>query len=511
MSATNDFPSRPATGTVVLFTLNARYSHVSLALKQLAANWNSPHDLCLLEGTLEDDPGRICERILALDPALVAFSASIWNIRVLTHVARLLRRIRPELILMAGGPEMAGDETGPELAAHVHLCVQGEADLVFGPLCDDLLAGRYLPHRVRAAEPDPARIRLPLSGFSDEDITRRSCALETSRGCPMNCAFCTASGSRVRRFPAGAVLEQVEGLWRRGLRRFKFLDRSIHLTDYAPLLDFFLAQNEACFCHFELTPHLLRPDLRSRLAAFPAGSLQLEIGIQTFHPRVLERIGRPRNDHVVETIRFCMEHTRAHVHADLIAGLPGEDLESFARGFDHLASLGVHEIQLGILKRLRGTRICILTPAEQFNPEPPYDVLFTDAIHFEDMQRVKRMARLWDRVANSGNFLSTMKLIWPGQNLFHSFLAFTDKVAREHPQTHGIELGRLAGFLFRHAVEDLHMETDDVLFALESDFVRTGRNSRPSFMQKNNPRNPRTQTGNPGTALPERQRRHIRE
>jgi hypothetical protein len=134
-----------------------------------------------------------------------------------------------------------------------------------------------------------------------------------------------------------------------------------------------------------------------------------------------------------------------HVHTDLIVGLPGEDVESFAAGFDRLVALRPHEIQVGMLKRLRGTPI-IRHDAEWgmvYSPHPPYEVLQTKLIDFFTMQRLRRFARYWDLVANSGDFPG---LSWT----FESFLQFSDWLCAETKQTHAIALPRLTELLARY-------------------------------------------------------------
>ena len=119
---------------------------------------------------------------------------------------------------------------------------------------------------------------------------------------------------------------------------------------------------------------------------------------------------RQDNAKAADNIRWLTTHSHAHLHVDLIAGLPGEDVDSFARGFDQLVALEPHEIQFGILKRLRGTPIIRHTEpfGMVFDPYPPYTILATDRIDFATMQRLVRFARYWDLVANSGRFGHTL-------------------------------------------------------------------------------------------------------
>ena len=157
----------------------------------------------------------------------------------------------------------------------------------------------------------------------------------------------------------------------------------------------------------------------------PSGALQFEVGIQTFNETVGQLIARRQNyARLEENLTFLRRQTGVHVHADLIAGLPGETLESFAAGFDRLIGLGPQEIQVGILKRLRGTPIVRHDTEWQmvYNPHPPYEILRNKLIDFATLQKLRRFARYWDLVGNSGNFVETAPLIWSGGAL--PFAAF---------------------------------------------------------------------------------------
>ena len=164
-----------------------------------------------------------------------------------------------------------------------------------------------------------------------------------------------------------------------------------------------------------MIPDRLPESLREIIARFPPGALQFEVGIQTFNEEVGGSIKRRQNyERLDDNFRFLRSETGVHIHADLIAGLPGETLESFAAGFDRLIALGPQEIQVGILKRLRGTPIVRHDAEWQmvYNPHPPYEILQNKLIDFATMQRLRRFARYWDLVGNSGNFIETTPLIW---------------------------------------------------------------------------------------------------
>jgi hypothetical protein len=231
----------------------------------------------------------------------------------------------------------------------------------------------------------------------------------------------------------------------RGVRLFKFVDRTFNLNlDVSrSLLQFFHERYRPdLLLHFEMIPDRLPEALRESIARFPAGALQFEIGVQTFNSEVGDRIHRRQNiERLEDNFRFLRRETGVHLHADLIVGLPGESMESFASGFDRLLALDPHEIQVGILKRLRGTPIVRhdATWGMIYSPDPPYEILETSCLDFPTLQRLRRFARYWDLIGNSGNFLETSRLLWTGlPSAFHAFLNWSDWLHVRTGSQHGI-------------------------------------------------------------------------
>jgi hypothetical protein len=239
-----------------------------------------------------------------------------------------------------------------------------------------------------------------------------------------------------------------------------------------------------------MIPDRLPEPLREPIKRFPPGALQFEVGIQTFNEDVSKRISRKQdNAKLADNLRFLREETGVHVHADLIAGLPGEDLASFAAGFDRLVALGPQEIQVGILKRLRGTPI-VRHDAEWgivYSPHPPYEVLQTRDVDFATMQRLRRFSRYWDLVANSGNFVETTPLVWAAGSPFAGFMRLADRLHAHFGKGHGIALPHLAEFVFRHLTGELGQSADEVAAALWRDYQRGGRSDCPAFLRDHVP------------------------
>src|SRR5204862_3416548 len=270
-------------------------------------------------------------------------------------------------------------------------------------------------------------------------------------------------------------------LLERGLRQFKFVDRTfnLNLNISRSILQFFLDRYEpGLFLHFEMIPDRLPAALRELIAKFPPGALQFEVGIQSFNDEVCQLISR-RQDTVklTDNFHFLRTQTGVHIHADLIVGLPGETVESFGAGFDRLIALGPQEIQVGILKRLRGTPI-VRHDVEWgmvYNPHPPYEILKTKLIDFAGMQRLRRFARFWDLIGNSGNFIETTHLLWSdGASPFIRFLQLSDWLHEHLGRSDGIALVRLVELVFDFLRSDLKLTIEKIYQALSRDYRLVG-------------------------------------
>jgi radical SAM superfamily enzyme YgiQ (UPF0313 family) len=389
---------------IVLSTLNAKYPHASFALRYLLANLSA--DLSARAQILEFDINQrstdVVEQILARSPRIVGLGVYIWNAEQSLRVASELKRVRPDVVLVLGGPEVSYETEEQEVARLADYVITGEADLAFAELSEKVLAGRRPLQKIIPAElpqfqsaignRQSSIVRLPYHLYTDHDIAHRVVYVETSRGCPFKCEFCLSSlDVPVRNVPLDAFLAAMQSLLDRGLRRFKFVDRTfnLNLQFSRSILEFFLERYQpGLFLHFEMIPDRLPDGLREIITKFPPGALQFEVGVQTFNEDVAELISRRQDNAKVEqNLRWLRADTRVHVHADLIVGLPGEDVASFAAGFDRLVKLGPQEIQVGMLKRLRGTPIVRhdQTWSMVYSPHAPYEILSTKLIDFATM------------------------------------------------------------------------------------------------------------------------------
>jgi radical SAM superfamily enzyme YgiQ (UPF0313 family) len=486
--------------TILLSTLNARYTHASLGLRYLQANMGELQKITKLqEFVIGAKTTEIVEKILSYEPTIVGFGIYIWNVDETTKVVAMLKRVAPGLTIVLGGPEVSyepGEQAIVQLADYL---VTGWGDVTFPKLCGEILHGpKPLMKTYAGVQPPMADIKLPYALYSDHDIAHRTIYVEASRGCPFKCEFCLSALDKTAwPFALDTFLGELEALHARGARLFKFVDRTFNLNIKTSLkiMQFFLDKLEAnpddpVYAHFELVPDHLPEALKEGIARFPPGALQFEIGIQSFNPEVQALVSRKQdNAKAADNIRWLTNQSNAHLHVDLIAGLPGEDMASFARGFDQLVALRPHEIQFGILKRLRGTPIIRHTQEHGmvFDPYAPYTILATKLIDFTTMQRLVRFARYWDLVANSGRFAHTVEVML-GEAPFDNFMAFSDWIYSKTDATHRIALDRLAR-LVAEWLQVRGMGKDEAMRLVASD--QGGKHEAPAV------------------AAPQRQARHL--
>ncbi len=480
--------------SIVLSTLNARYSHTSLGLRYLLANMGELQPQTQIqEFVIGVRAADVVEKLLALQPRVIGFGVYIWNVEELTHIVALLKRVAPAVTIVLGGPEVSHETTDQRIIALADYVVTGWGDTTFPRLCSDILSGPKPLMKIHAGEqPAMDQIAFPYAHYSAEDIAQRTVYVEASRGCPFKCEFCLSALDKTAwPFPLDDLLRELDMLHARGARVFKFVDRTFNLNinNSLRILQFFLDKlhaypDDPVFAHFELVPDHLPDALKDSIRKFPPGALQFEIGIQSFNPEVQAHISRKQNNEkAMANLRWLREDTHAHLHVDLIAGLPSEDVESFARGFDQLVALQPHEIQFGILKRLRGTPIIRHSQVYGmvFDPAPPYQILANDCIDFNTMQRLVRFARYWDLVANSGRFSERLPNIL-GDAPFTRFLALSDWLYANTDATHRISPERLGRLL------DAWLKIQSAGCAEDQKDLRqetTGDDEVPSVSEKN--------------------------
>jgi radical SAM superfamily enzyme YgiQ (UPF0313 family) len=541
------------TPRIILATLNARYIHASLGLRYLLANLDRHGgaglraQAVLREYTISRPAQEVVADLLATlgdaDGALqiVGFGVYIWNVTQTLEVIRLLKTARPDVKVVLGGPEVSHETEQQAITTLADHVITGWGDVSFAKLCRALIDGpQPLMKIIPGVQPALDDIALPYQEYSTADLAHRLLYVEASRGCPWKCEFCLSSLDKTAwAFELERVLAALEGLYQRGARNFKFVDRTFNLKiDHSVrILQFFLDRlpppgapaSEQLLLHFEVIPDHLPDRLKAMLAQFPPGVLQLEVGVQSFNETVQHTISRRQDNAATEAnLRWLLAHSHAHLHADLIFGLPGETLQSFADGFDRLLAIGPHEIQLGILKRLRGTPIARHTEAHGmvYDTAPPYTVQHTGVVDADTMQRFTRFARYWDLLANSGRFAQTLALLLhpaptgaapnPGDahgvaapvvSPFWRFMAFADWLWAQAGATHKLTPETLVDALFDYLSQPGQHPLEVVRQTLLADYIASGARANPKALQGLLPRQTPSDTKARRT-LATRQERH---
>ena len=503
---------------IVLTTLNARYWHSSFGLRYLMANMQELTDqTVLLEFGIGESIVEILADIVSHRPRIVGIGVYIWNIRQVTELVADIKRVAPDTVVVLGGPEVSYDTESQPVAQLADHIITGEGDLAFPELCRTILInGPLQPPIIHASAPQFADIKLPYDLYNAEDIANRVIYVEASRGCPFTCEFClSALEIPVRQANVNEFLKAMQSLLDRGVRQFKFVDRTfnLNLRVSQQILRFFLDRwSDGLFLHFEMIPDRLPDPLRELITEFPAGGLQFEIGVQTFNDQVGELINRRQdNTKLEDNFRFLRNNTGVHIHADLIVGLPGEDINSFGQGFDRLLALQPQEIQVGMLKRLKGTPI--IRHDEEFgmvySSQPPFEILQTGCIDFSNMVHLRHFARTWNLTGNSGNFADSLPLFWAnGKSPFRQLMSFTEFLVQREQRLNGISLVRLSRAVFDFLVDMCAVPEQQAAEAIWQDYTRGGRSDRPTFLRQYDLPVPVSQRQTSTRGLPARQQRH---
>lgn len=403
---------------VLLFALNSSYTHTNLAVRCIKNSLISAGYECdIAEFNLKDKRRRVLEALIQSDAHIYGFSVYIWNAREMYSFASDLKKVRPDATIVFGGPEVSFD--AKELLGrhpYVDCIITGEGESAWAELCAVYDRGDAISRVINGGiyeEFGKERI-----AYSEDELCGGSRVVyyESSRGCPYRCAYClSAMSGKVRAKGADdtlADLLQFEKIDH--IKIIKFVDRTFNFDRgrakeiWLGLLDEKYTKNY----HFEICAELLDEESFDILSRFPKGKIQLEIGVQSTNPETLRHVERSdKTDSIISAIERLYKTGNMHIHADLIAGLPGETMTSFAAAFDALYGK-CDMLQLGFLKLLRGSKL--RRDAERFgcvySDLPPYEVLSTDTLSFAHLSRLHDIDDVCGRYC-TGAFKRSLALI----------------------------------------------------------------------------------------------------
>ena len=475
---------------VHLTTLNAKYIHTSLALRWLYVVNKDHFDLTFSEYTIKESVSVIAEDIIANGYDVVGISVSIWNVAQSRELASILKEQNPNIIIIAGGPEVSYEPKFFIENWDIDYVISGEGEFVLRELLYALQDGgeidvesvssknriRYRPAQADINElikyPSPYQLER-----DNADRKNRMTYFETSRGCPYSCQYCLSSLEKgVRYFPAEYVIDNLKYLIDSDVKQIKFLDRTFNLNrKHTSVVFDFLIDNHRpnLSCQFEIYADLMNDETIDYLNNnVPKDYFRFEIGIQSTHEPTNIAVQRRQDFPLLSgNIEKIMNGDVIDLHLDLIAGLPYETFDRFRKSFNDVFRLRAKEVQLGFLKLLRGTNL--RRDAEfygyVYDEEAPYEVISGKDISKEDLDRIRDAEGALEKFWNSGRFIRTMNLLFDGEYSGRYFELF-DEVGQYYKAKNLPHMGYQLEDLFRYMHQFLKQKGIEAFEQLRDDY-----------------------------------------
>lgn len=465
---------------VIFAGINSKYIHTALGLRYISEYCRQQgNEVALIEETINTPVLTVLEKLMKEQADIYAFSVHIWNKLVVYRLISMLKKLRPQAVVIVGGPEVAFDAVKifSEQPA-IDYIVQGEGELVVARLLNALQKKTAIPPHI--AYMDNGRVNINGGVTVIQDLTilpfpypdllqvineHKIVYYECSRGCSFHCSYCLSGISRsVRRRPVDMVLQDMERFIKAGTPLVKFVDRTYNLDEeyFLPIMEYLAVADTKTVFHFEIKADLITSKVLAFLKSVPKGRFQLEIGIQTTNRATLHAINRRDNwEKLAYNVKELLQAGNMHIHLDLIAGLPYEGLQEFEKSFNDVYKLQPQMLQLGFLKVLPGTQMNDEAQVHKliYMDEPPYEILATAYMPYEDMQLLKRIENIFEQTYNSGCFQHILRFLTKKEeNAFSFYRRLTDWWAEKgyYPQVHNNK--GIARILFEYIMENIDEE-----------------------------------------------------
>lgn len=442
---------------VLLASIDSKYIHSNLAVRSLkkyaeqklresgafcdgacrCAGEADAVSIEIAEYTINQQPQKVLADIYKRDADIIMFSCYIWNKAFMGKLLDDLAAVRPEVKIWLGGPEVSfdGDKILEEFL-NVRGVMMGEGEETFaqllkaysgdeltsahfreivGIICRDAAGGEI----VRTPQREPLDMdQLPFVYEDLADFENRIIYYESSRGCPFRCSYCLSSVDKKLRFRSlDLVKKELKFFLDNKVQQVKFVDRTFN-CDHDRTMEIwrFLRDNDngVTNFHFEMAADILTYDEIELLGRLRPGQVQLEIGVQTTNPQTLEAICRPMDfDKLANNVQTIKQAGNVHLHLDLIAGLPYEDMASFKNSFNDVFSLRPEQLQLGFLKVLKGSPMADRCEEYglKYTAAPPYEVLETKWISYDDLLKLKQIEEMVEAYYNTGQFTRSLEIL----------------------------------------------------------------------------------------------------
>ena len=417
---------------VLLTAINSKYVHSNLAVRYLKAfTRDMDYDVSIKEFSINDREENILKEIIKENPNVVALSTYIWNVEMVSRISHLIKNVDPSIEILYGGPEVSYDSRAFLDENIGDYLIEGEGEKTYREFIEYKLGERNI-ESVRglhykkegkvlsnSSRPLMSMDEIIFPYEEDEDLSNKIVYYEGSRGCPFNCKYCLSSTTHGVRFHSiERVLKELQYFIDKKVRLVKFVDRTFNCNHKYSIAiwDFLTKANTNTQFHFEISADILKKEEIKLLRNAPDGRFQFEVGVQTTNDDVLRNINRFVNfSDIKEKVVELLSIKNIKQHLDLIAGLPGEDYDSFVRSFNDVHSIGPEEIQLGFLKLLKGSSM--REESEKYgmaySPYPPYEILKTDKISYSELLKLKRVEAVVDKYYNSQKFNNILKFFYP--------------------------------------------------------------------------------------------------
>lgn len=452
----------------LLVAVNAKYIHSNPAIYSLRAYAGEGLERYteLAEYTINQQLGEVLADIYKRKPDVIGFSCYIWNWRMVRELLTELPKLLPGVDIWLGGPEVSydadsilkdfpaltgimvgeGEATYRELLEH-YVSAGQEAQSGF-PKYEERNCGRGLSHIpglcLRTGYTPPRALTdMNSIPFLYDDLTpfeNKIIYYETSRGCPYRCSYCLSSIDKaVRLRDISVVKKELQFFLDHQVKQVKFVDRTFNCNhEHAMAIWQYIKEhdNGVTNFHFEISADILREDEIALLNSLRPGLAQLEIGVQSVNEETLKAIKRVMNVERLEKIVAAIRKgENVHQHLDLIAGLPFEDYNSFGNSFDRVYKMKPEQLQLGFLKVLKGSEMH--ERAEEYGirylDEPPYEVLYTRWLSYEEVLKLKQVEEMVELYYNSNQYTHTLPVL---ERAFDSPFAMYEKLAAFYERKH---------------------------------------------------------------------------
>ncbi len=441
---------------VLLAAINAKYIHSNPAvysLKAYVAEYGE--DVEIAEYTINHREEAILADLYEKNPDVIAFSCYIWNWHFVQPLLRELPKVLPNADLWLGGPEVSYHcEKVTAAFPQIRGIIVGEGEVTFAEILSrykqaeetgckaivfDDIPGLYLPGSGSTGDRKLTDLsEIPFFYHDMSTFENRIVYYESSRGCPFRCSYCLSSIDKSMRLrPLDTVRRELAFFLEKKVPQVKFIDRTFNCNHaHAKAIWQFIKENDngVTNFHFEIAADLIDEEELSILRGMRPGLVQLEIGVQSTNERTICEINRVMDYNKLRRVVEAIESGHnIHVHLDLIAGLPYEDLDSFKKSFDDVYAMRPNQLQLGFLKVLKGAPM-YEKAAEYglaYTDDPPYEVLRTKWLSYADVLALKRIEEMVELYYNSNQFVHTVRYL---ESLFERPYDLYAALAKEYEE-----------------------------------------------------------------------------